>query len=386
MSEGAEVIGSAPRHVPALDGVRGLAVLIVVIHNAGWIAGESAQFPVKLFMAIAATGWIGVQLFFALSGFLITGILLDSVGKQHYFRSFFLRRTLRIFPLYYAYVAATVFIAAPLAWDPAWAADVRASQWPYWLYVSNWMQPLGISIHGLTHLWSLAVEEQFYLVWPLVVLWLGRRGLIGLAVGMVLAGPFIRYSLRAAGLPEDTAYMFTISRWDALAAGALLAALLRGEHGRALVARWTMPATIAASAAMVVLLFVERGFHSRGLMVQVVGQSLINVLAACLIAFAVDEGPRAARTLQRVLSWQHLRTLGKYSYAMYVFHFPIHHGLKPFLGPWVEGPTDDPLRLVRVVAYLTLILVLTFGASLLSWRLIEKPFLDLKEKWAPRVG
>lgn len=386
VSADASPLRGAPVHVPALDGVRGLAVLIVIIHNAGWIAGSSEQFVMKLFTAITSMGWIGVQLFFALSGFLITGILLDSVGRPHYFKSFFLRRTLRIFPLYYAFVAATVFIAAPLAWDAAWAADVRASQWPYWLYISNWTQPLGVQIHGLTHLWSLAVEEQFYLVWPLVVWGLGRRGLIRLATAMLLAGPVIRFVLRAAELPEATAYMFTIARWDALAAGALLAALLREDRGRALVARWTRPATLGALGALVVFLFVERGFHSGSVMVQVIGQSLINVLAACLIAFAVGEEPRAARALQRGLSWEHLRTLGKYSYAMYVFHFPIHHGLKPFLGPWVEGPTDDSLRLVRVAAYLALILILTFGASLLSWRLIEKPFLDLKEKWAPRVG
>jgi peptidoglycan/LPS O-acetylase OafA/YrhL len=380
---------SAPRgvpvHVPALDGVRGFAVLIVIFHNAGWIAGSSEQFVIKLFSAISATGWIGVSLFFALSGLLITGILLDSRGREGFFLSFYLRRTLRIFPLYYFFVAVTVFVAAPLAWSPEWAADVRTGQWPYWLYVSNWTQPFKIDIYGLTHLWSLAVEEQFYLVWPLLAYWLGRRGLAQLAVAMIVAGPFIRYGLRAAGLPIDATYFFTIARWDALAAGALLAALLRSERGRELVSVWTGRTTLALTLALAALVVVQRGFHSDDLPITVIGQSIIAGLSTCLLAYAVEAGPGALRGVQRVLAWPVLRTLGKYSYAMYVFHFPIHHALKVPLGPWVED-TDDALRIVRVFAYLALVLLLTFGASLLSWRLLEKPFLDLKERWAPRVG
>lgn len=374
-----------PSHVPALDGVRGLAVLIVVMHNAGWISGASEQLVVKALGALTASGWVGVQLFFTLSGLLITGILLDSRGRHGYFRSFYLRRTLRIFPLYYAFVAGAVFVAAPLAWSAAWAAQVRANQWPYWLYVSNWTQPFQIEIHGLTHLWSLAVEEQFYLIWPLMAFWLGRRGLARLAIAMLIAGPFIRYGLRATGLPIDATYFFTIARWDALAAGALLAALLRDERGRALVSRWTGRLTAILLLALGALIVIQRGFHSDDLLITVVGQSIIGLLSACLLAYAVDEGPARIRGLTRVLSSRGLRTLGKYSYAMYIFHFPIHHALKIPLGPWVAD-SDDPLKIVRTLAYLVLVLVLSFTAALISWRLIEKPFLDLKERWAPRVG
>lgn len=375
----------APGHVPALDGVRGLAVLIIIFHNIGWIAGASRQFVIKLFTAITATGWIGVSLFFALSGLLITGILLDSRGHEGFFRSFYIRRTLRIFPLYYAFVGATVFIAAPLAWSPEWAADVRTDQWPYWLYVSNWTQSFKIDVYGLTHLWSLAVEEQFYLVWPLLAYWLGRRGLARLAIAMIVAGPFIRYGLIAAGLPINSTYFFTIARWDALAAGALLAALLRSARGREFVSAWTGRTTAVLALGLAVLVVVQRGFHSEDLPIIVIGQSIIAGLSACLLAHAVEAGPGALRGVQRMLAWPALRTLGKYSYAMYVLHFPIHHALKVPLGPWVEG-ADDALRIVRVFAYLALVLLLTFGASLLSWRVIEKPFLDLKERWAPRVG
>ena len=374
---------AAPDHVPALDGVRGLAVLIVIIHNAGWLGGPTEQFVLKLFSAITATGWIGVQLFFVLSGYLITGILLDSRGKEGYFRSFYLRRTLRIFPLYYVFVAAVVFVAAPLAWSPAWAERVQANQWPYWLYVSNWTQPFKIDIHGLTHLWSLAVEEQFYFVWPVLAFWLGRRGLAGVSLAMIVAGPFIRYALRAEGLPLETAYMFTIARWDALAAGALLAAMLRDARERVLVAAWKGRITVAAAVALALLVVRQRGFHSEDIPNQVIGQSLVAVLATSLLAYAVQQRAAGLSALQRALSWGWLRTCGKYSYAMYVFHFPIHHALKDYTQPWEVG-SDDSWRIVRVGAYLTLVLLLTLVASLISWRLIEKPFLDLKDRWAPR--
>ena len=254
----------APTHLPALDGVRGLAVLIVIIHNAGWIAGSSEQFIIKLFTAITAMGWTGVSLFFALSGLLITGILLDSRGHNGFFRSFYLRRTLRIFPLYYAFVAGIVFVAAPLAWSAEWAADVRTGQWPYWLYVSNWTQPFKIDVHGMTHLWSLAVEEQFYLIWPLLAYALGRRGLAKLAVAMIVTAPIIRYGLRAGGLPIDATYFFTFARWDALAAGALLAAMIRDDRERAWVVAWRGKLTLALVAALAVLVVVQRGFHSAG--------------------------------------------------------------------------------------------------------------------------
>ena len=375
--------GTTSNHLPALDGVRGLAVLIVILHNAGWIAGSSEQLIVKLFTAVTATGWIGVSLFFALSGLLITGVLLDTRGRSDFFRSFYLRRTLRIFPLYYAYVAGVVLVATPLAWSASWAADVRAGQWPYWLYVSNWTQTFGHGIFGMTHLWSLAVEEQFYLIWPPIAYALGRSGLAKLACVMVLAGPGVRYLLSVSSLPTEATYLFTIARWDALAAGALLAAMLRHERGQVLVTAVRGKIGVVLLSTMAILLLKVRGFHSDDRTIAVFGQSIIVGLCFAFLAYVVvDRGATASR-LQQMFTWSGLRTLGKYSYAMYLFHFPIHHLLKVPLGPWVVG-SDDSLRIVRVLAYLALIFLLTFSAALISWRVIEKPFLDLKDRFAPR--
>jgi peptidoglycan/LPS O-acetylase OafA/YrhL len=375
---------SGDRQLP-LDGVRGLAVLIVVIHNSAWIAGESEHFLLKLANSIAATGWIGVQIFFVLSGFLITGILLDTKGRPQFFHSFYLRRILRIFPLYYTVIALTILVAPLLAWSTEWAESIRHShRWAYWLYVQNWVTT-SRGIDALSHTWSLAVEEQFYLVWPLIVWLVGRRGLTRLCLVAMVGTPFIRLTLRLSGMDQGTAYVFTIARWDALAAGALVALLVRDDSGRKLLGRWRGRSAVLAGIGVVAVVTVERSFHSFDLTVQVIGQSLIAILSASLIAFAVDEGPQAPRRLQAFLSMDWLRTFGKYSYAMYLFHQPIQQVLTPVLGEWVRG-TDTPWRLARLALYLLLVLGLTFAAALVSWRFIEKPFLDLKDRIAPRAG
>lgn len=141
MSSRATLAPPPAGHLPALDGVRGIAVLIVIIHNSSWIVGESEHFLLELTSAVIATGWIGVQLFFALSGFLITGILLDTKHRPKYFSSFYLRRTLRIFPAYYALIVLTLLVAPLLTWNSSWSDAFRGHRWSYWLYLSNWFVP-----------------------------------------------------------------------------------------------------------------------------------------------------------------------------------------------------------------------------------------------------
>ena len=205
-------------------------------------------------------GWVGVQLFFVLSGYLITGILLDTKTRQGYWRAFLGRRVLRIFPLYYAVLLAAFVIAPLVAGVPTPGHEHQV--W-LWTYLYNWAEPLGRGVDWLPHFWSLAVEEQFYLVWPLVVLAMSERALWRVCVMLILAAVAARTGLRLATQGTMGAYMFTICRIDALALGAIAAIAIRDAPMRAwlaahrLAVRWgalaffvlTIVATLAARPA-----------------------------------------------------------------------------------------------------------------------------------------
>jgi peptidoglycan/LPS O-acetylase OafA/YrhL len=371
------------RHFPAADGVRGLAILAVLFHHSAWIEQPGTSLVLKLTRATAATGWIGVELFFVLSGFLITGILVDALGSPRYFRNFYIRRTLRIFPLYYAVLILGLFVVPYLANVPEWTALARKNQWWYWTYTSNWGDTLGHTITGFLHFWSLAVEEQFYLCWPLLVFVLPRRQMIGLCAILLLTTPLIRLLLELPWFPAEAGYSWTIARWDALAGGALLALLLREEAGRSWLGRKIRPATAAFAVALGLLALYEHGFHEGSLPVRIVGQSLIALLSASLIYYCVaPAGPRAS-AVQKVMSAGWLRFFGKYSYAIYVFHWPIQFILTPYAADALNTG-DTATRFLKLVTYLACVLGLSTLAALVSWRVLEKPCLELKDRLAPR--
>ena len=386
-----EVTGDAPAkrnltatgHVAALEGVRGVAILVVLIHNAVWLGDNPPSFPLASILTVTSTGWIGVQLFFVLSGFLITGILVDSLGSPSFFRTFYARRTLRIFPLYYAFLAFAFLVFPRVVHFPGWASDVAKYQWWYWTYQSNWINPFGLSIPGLTHFWSLAVEEQFYLFWPLLVFTLSRRRLLQLCLVVIAATPFVRFAMRLTDLPINTGYEFTFARWDALACGAVIALLLRGAGGRAWLERYAGRGLQAALLALVVLVAVERDFHSNTLGVQVLGQTLVAVLSAALVYHCVVPASSRATSLQRAMSARWLRFLGKYSYALYVFHVPIHYAVTKIDADLLSRG-DPRSRFATLVAHVLTVSALSIVAAMVSWRVLEKPCLDLKERLAPR--
>src|SRR5437870_557283 len=164
--------------VRALDGLRGIAILMVMLYHQTVMVGSTGIDRFVGFWTLS--GWIGVDLFFVLSGFLITGILSDSKGATGYFRNFYARRVLRIFPLYYGVVAFSLLI---LPYIPHWKlenlARIKGDELWYWTYLSNFSIAAHAAFrHGILDVsWSLSIEEQFYLMWPLLVLLLSRRSL-----------------------------------------------------------------------------------------------------------------------------------------------------------------------------------------------------------------
>lgn len=364
--------------IPALDGVRGIAIVLVLLHNLspfdGWAHG-----PEHLAALLLNPGWIGVQLFFVLSGFLITGILLDTRSSPNYYRAFIGRRVLRIFPLYYATLFA-FFVILPL-FGPTAAAVVGRSQHQIflWTYVVNFTEPFGLGVVAFAHFWSLAVEEQFYLVWPLVVRFCTPRRVLRIGVGLAVVALASRVALRAMGASPEMAYEFTFCRMDALAMGAAVAALQRFDGGVVAFVKHRGKLAAACGALLVVGFFVTNAYARTTVLSQTLGYSLIGVAFAALVAAAVGDHFMGKGGLGHALSNPVLRTFGKYSYGIYVFH-----PLLRLVGQSVLRRTGHvPTSLGVGLAYIAVMIAATFGLAYLSYQLFERHFLKLKRHFQP---
>ena len=373
------------RRVAALDGVRGLAILLVVAHTAVPTIGGDPGAAMRLWLAAIGIGWAGVTLFFALSGYLITGILLDVRSSPGALWRFYARRALRIVPPYLALLLFT-FVLLPAA-----GVAVRGmgepghiAGWWYWTWMANWVMPLQPGIAMLGHLWSLAVEEQFYLVWPLVVLFATERRVVRLSLALAVVALALRVWLLSGGVvPHQVgataAYNFTLARCDALLLGAAGATLERWRPGGAW---WATARRVAwgAAAALAVLAVARRGLRFDDPWVLAVGQTLIAIVCAvAVVGAARSQGGSTAARLMRA-GW--LRTLGKYSYALYLVTLPMAHA---FDALWPAGVSAVPAAIQPLAAMAWSLAAL--GASLavawLSWRLLEQPILSLK-RYVPR--
>ncbi len=373
----AEPADRRSRQIPALDGLRGLAILLIVFHNAPF-------FPVGprgvlwLGAIIANVGWIGVEMFFVLSGFLITRQLLDSQASSNYYRAFFGRRILRIFPLYYAALLIG-HVLLPLVVPAASVGEAsRLDQFWLWVFLFNWAQPFGVPGLAFAHFWSLAVEEQFYLIWPFVVRKRDPRRLMRLCGWIALTALAVRSVMLAAGGDPQMVYVFTVCRMDALVLGAIVAALLRIPSLSARViafAPWLLP---AATLLALVGALLTRAYTRDGALTQTIGYSiLVVVFAAILLASIVDRGV-LNRWLQQILSLPLLRSFGKYSYGMYVVHYPIILAIKPML-PRFEATFGH----FYIVPLILLITLLSYAGAFVSYHALEKHFLRMKRWFVP---
>jgi peptidoglycan/LPS O-acetylase OafA/YrhL len=374
-------IGATLRHqqrVPALDGLRGIAVLLVLMNNL--YPGDPQPFADRIAYIVSNTGWTGVDLFFVLSGYLITGILLDTRTDPAYFRTFYARRFLRIFPLYYGFLFAWIAVVALSHWfEPAAARSFLSNQGWYWSYLANFKIArfgwgLGLEPGGF---WSLAVEEQFYLLWPLVVLWAPPRRLAVICAVMIVTALLFRIGWRLHD-PSKQAHLFlyviTPARMDALAAGALVATAF--ELGLADRLRRAAPVVAGATLLLLGALFVWRkGLLASDVVVQTAGYSL---LAACAAAFVVLAATATAGSrADRVLGHRWLRFFGVYSYGIYVLQAPI----RPLLWkkPWIMSPPQIAgHEAPAAFAILVLLSALATAAAVVSWHLFEQPILRLK--------
>jgi peptidoglycan/LPS O-acetylase OafA/YrhL len=366
--------------VAVLDGVRGLAILLVLLYHFSFYGGMRSELLVdRIFRVVTLAGWSGVDLFFVLSGFLITGILYDAKGGPAYFRNFYVRRVLRIFPLYYA-VLVVCFVVLPTisAPDPAFRQLVDDQIW-YWTYLTNvkftisgWPQHL-----SLGHFWSLAVEEQFYFVWPAVVLLCGRRALVKTCLGCIGVAVLLRVFLYFSGNSMAT-YVLTVTRMDALTLGALLAVLARDPGG---LARWRPHAIIAgwiAGAGLFAIAVAGKGLSLEDPWMQTIGYTLLAIVYGTLLTLVLTATEGSA--LRRVFSARALLVLGRYSYGLYVYH---HLVIGEVRRSGFRASHHEVLgsQLPAQGLYVLVAFCITFAIAALSWHLFEEPILRLKNRF-----
>ena len=368
-------------HIPALDGVRGLAILLVLMAHFGELFYDGLGVSVSgrpadaLLLAAARLGWTGVDLFFVLSGFLITGLLYDAKGSGRYFVNFYGRRTARIFPLYYGVLVA-VFVVGPwLGVGRGINRALGADQAWFWLYGVNVLAALKGHTFPLVHFWSLAVEEHFYLVWPMVVRVMERGALMTTCVVVGLGALGLRVWMQPR-FNSVAIYVLTPCRIDSLAAGALLALAVRGPRGVGAVRPFAPAAVMAGVLALAAGRIWQAGLHTPW--VQTIGFSLFALVFWGLIALVISGPPGSVAT--RVFSAGWLRSLGKYSYGIYVYHVFVMSTLARKLPP--AGLTAAVgSSAAACLVFLLAGVMLSFAVAFVSWWIYERPFLSLKERF-----
>lgn len=366
----------APRHevILELDGVRGIAILLVLLFHLE--LSYPPTIPRMLFAPLLA-GWSGVDLFFVLSGFLITGILIDTRECRNYFSSFYMRRVLRIMPLYLLAVFAYFAVALPLAHHFGnWQARDASSQVWFWLHLSNVPPAFGTVVPFIGHFWSLSVEEQFYMAWPFVVLLVRPSRLIYVCCGVVLAA----FALRVAFVHDNFVYYLTPFRMDALGVGCLVATIVRNERWSSAVRAHLRRIAAANVAVLLAIMAVTRSPRPFNPWMSTVGYTCVALAYGCLV-FSAYLQAGAESWLATQLRSPFLRTFGKYSYAIYVFHTAITTALDNLR---IQLSHGLPVFAQTVLAILCMIASVgaSYAAARVSWSLLEKRCLALKTHFA----
>ena len=368
-------------HVPVLDAIRGLAIALVLFIHIGISLATSENGFARFVYDLSSSCWIGVDLFFVLSGFLITGILFDTRDATNYFKAFYARRFLRIFPIYYGFLCLLLILTVPLQihWN--------GRQFVYLLYLQNtriqkdiFSAPFSPYLN-VGHFWSLAVEEQFYCLWPaLVFLVRNRAKLIQLALVVLGGSLLIRIAMVHVHVSYWMIYIFTPARADSLMMGAILALLFRCDDT---LRQWLKPAAtilLPISLAILVMLSIPtHGLDFSTSAVAIGGYSIVALASASVITLSLTSA-----TFSHAVNWPILRWLGKYSYGIYVLDLPI---------------MDLLLHLKKVSAFtashndITLTFLVTLAAAIpgilaayLSYNLYEARFMRLKARFPYNIA
>lgn len=361
--------------IEELEGLRGIAILLVTIHHF-WPEADGIYESLKSF---AHFGWIGVDLFFVISGFLIGGILLDTKGNDHYFKNFYARRILRIFPLYYA-VVISLFIVIPFSqsmihglsyWETEFIKEAGNPLW-YLTFTGNIRE----SITGvepsflLAPLWSLSIEEQFYLLTPLLIHSTSHKQLRLILFLFICVSPIFRYAMfEFFPSNERIQYLATISRFDNLSAGLLLALFVRKKI---VIASRYLSHYLLLSTILIALIFIWGGFDRFSFFCRVCGYSFLAGYFY-LVVFWTLENRNSKKTA--LLRNKFLMYIGSLCFGLYILQRPVEVFLVKSLSYIGFDLNSFPLLSLFAKTLCSIIV------SQLVWSYFEKPINNLKRKF-----
>lgn len=359
-----------PPYIPELDGIRAIAVLMVVMMHVFTLDEQSSDALLtvapRVLTGFIGHGWLGVDLFFVLSGFLITGILLDTRESPHYLRNFYGRRALRILPLYF------LCIAVMACFYPSNGTYFLLSM----VFLANMAGLLGVAIpHGPGVFWSLAIEEHFYLVWPWLVRALSLRALAFACASIIVGEPILRAVFVAHGADVYNPSWF---RFDGLASGALLAIWFRSplasQRRSILAAGLSLTAALAITIAGLPFHIMQKTVAGMSLRYN---QATLVYCAGMLVALSWR-----GTWLTAPLRWGFARLTGDLSYCLYLIHLALLDGYMVLFRHYVPTGFTFPQLLLRAVV----VLGASYGLALLSRRYFERPILSLKRYLADERG
>jgi peptidoglycan/LPS O-acetylase OafA/YrhL len=377
---------SPPSRIPELDGLRGIAVSLVVVSHYFYLGPSPGDHPIgaeRLYVWLQrsfAIGWSGVDLFFVLSGFLIGGILLDAKNSPAYYRTFYLRRFYRILPLYYLWILGYLVVVftsdrwlSPFLKAPS---ETHTAASVFWLFA--FVQNVRFVSYGslgfvwLSPTWSLAVEEQFYLIAPLLIRRLTRRALFAVMCAVAVAAPLVRmwvhFHLLSPSVGLEQTYTLLPCRADALALGVLAALLWRDERFRKWLSR--NRATLEILAAVFLCGVIGLGYWSPSnfsLAMESVGYTWLALFYALVLLLVLEKPSGAVGSFTRLKG---LRELGRVSYCIYLIHFAA--------GWMIRALFESTVMYTAVWQWPALCLaavILVYLLARASWKDIESPLL-----------
>jgi peptidoglycan/LPS O-acetylase OafA/YrhL len=364
LSSGPTVSPDPPVHFPAINSLRGIAILMVLAYHLFHFTG------------IFEYGWMGVDLFFVLSGFLITNILLQQKRDSSFFRNFYRNRVLRIFPVYYVTLIA-FFLLANLLFNERDAASTynyyKTHQAWFWTNTQNWLFIIKGSpeVPYLKHFWSIAIEEQFYLFWPFLVFSaINKFKLVKISICLMVFALLLRATLFMFDRSHVESYTFnTFARTDGLMGGAVLAILLPGHKKQ--LSLFCKVFFITGILFFIISLFIYGSISRYNMLTSVFGYTFISLFFTSAVYYVLTINSKLIQTFAR---FKLFHFFARYSYCIYVIHVPIYLAIitkSEFLAEKLSIPNNQ-----FVLSAITLILVIVI--SMASYHLMEKHFLKLK--------